>query len=297
MAIEPVDFSKQFIPARLTPLYHTPVHGQLTYAQRLRYNQLHASYFNEQTIFFESAMARHILRCFVLRKLPGGLADRLRTFIAEEAEHSKMFRELNRRCLPEIYANEDFHFIKVPFFSSMCLRQWVGQARWFPFFLWILLIQEERALFCAKEFLNEAGDLEPHFVAAQRRHLADEIGHIQWDEELLDWIWPRTGKTWRGINARMFGWMMGEYFTTPKRSGLRVVSGLVKEFPSLQPLWPELRSQMLQLSHHQEFNLLSYSRTVTPKVFARCDQWPEFCALGRVLPGYGLPSNIPKSPR
>src|ERR1700733_6203598 len=103
MTIEPVDFSKRFMPERLTPLYHTQVYAELSDVQRLRYNHLPASYFNEQTIFFESAMAQHILPCFVSRKLPDGLADGLRTFITEEAEHSAMFRELNRRCLPDVY--------------------------------------------------------------------------------------------------------------------------------------------------------------------------------------------------
>ncbi len=239
-------------------------------------------------------MAQHILRDFVSQELPGNLAAGLRTFIDEEAEHSKMFRQLNRACLPGIYENGDFYFIRVPLLPSACLRQWVKHAHWFPFFLWILLIQEERALFYAKEFLKEDGELEPHFVATQRRHLADEVGHIQWDEELLDWVWPRMGKARRKINARLFAWMMGEYFTTPKRSGLRVVMNLVKEFPALQPLWPELRSQMLQLSHNQEFNLLCYSRAVTPKAFARFDQWPEFHSLDKVLSGYCPSTEIPK---
>src|SRR5205085_3045863 len=95
----PIDFTKRFIPERLTPLYHTPIYGQLSLRQRLRYNQLHASYFNEQIIFFESAMAQHILRGFIGGELPDGLAQRLRTFVAEEAQHSEMFRELNRNCL------------------------------------------------------------------------------------------------------------------------------------------------------------------------------------------------------
>jgi hypothetical protein len=296
MAVQAIDFSRRFIPERLTPLYHVPIYTQLSHGQRLRYNQLHALYLNEQTIFFESAMAQPLLRSFISRKTPVFLANGLRNFIAEEAKHSKMFRELNRRCLPGIYATEDFHFIQVPFLPTVLLRQWVKQSRWFPFFLWILLIQEERALFYAKEFLKEAEGLEQHFVSTQRRHLADEVGHIQWDEALLDWIWPQTGKTWRAINARLFVWMMGEYFTTPKRSGLRVVSDLVKEFPVLQPLWPELRIQMLGLSQNLEFNLLGYSRHVTPKAFARFDQWPEFRSLNRVLPGY-LPSNVPKRPQ
>jgi hypothetical protein len=286
MATEPFDFSKQFIPERLTPLFHTPVYQRLSNQERLRYNQLHASYFIEQTIFFESAMAQHILRSVGAQILPSGLSDGIWKFIAEEMEHSEMFRQLNRKCMPVIYANGDFYFVSVGWLPSACLRQWVSHAQWFPFFLWILLIQEERASFYAKEYLKSANDLEPNFVAAQRRHLADEVGHTQWDEELLDWIWPRTGSHWRRVNARLFSWMTAEYFTVPKRSGLRVVTELVKEFPALQPKWPEMRTQVLQLSQNQEFNHLSYSRSVTPKAFARFDQWPEFRSLGRILAGY-----------
>lgn len=285
--IGPIDFTKRFIPERLTPLYHTPAYARLSPGQRLRYNQLHAAYFNEQTIFFESAMAQYILRGFLQRRLPEGLAAGLRTFIAEESEHSQMFRALNRNGWPERYARGDFHFIRLPAWASVCLRQSVRRPGFFPFFLWVLLIQEERALFGAKEFLDGADDLEPNFVAAQRRHLADEMEHIQWDEELLDWVWPRTSERLRRINARFFAWMMGEYFTTPKRSGLRVVAELVQIFPELKTLWPDLRDQMLRLSEHREFNLLSYSRTVTPRAFARFDRWPEFGTLGKVLVGYG----------
>lgn len=285
----PIDFSKRFMPERLTPLYHTPAYSRLSGAQRLRYNQLQASYFNEQTIFFESVMAQHILAGCISRKTPDRLADGVRIFIAEERAHSSMFRALNRRCWPERYAFSDFYFIRLSAVASFCLSRWVRHPGLFPFFIWLLLIQEERSLFCAREFLENTGELEPQFVAAQRRHLADEIGHIQWDELLLDWAWPRAGKLARRVNARLFAWMMGEYFTTPKRGGLRVVAELVREFPALHPLWPELREQLLQLAHHREFNLLCYSRTVTPKAFARFDRWPEYRSLGRVLLGYQPP--------
>jgi len=274
------------MPEHLTPLYHAPGYKRLSEGQRLRYNQLQATYFNEQTIFFESAMARPILTGLLSRKLPAELTRGLKMFIAEEAEHSRMFRELNHRCSPERYGQGDFHFIRLSPLAARGLKQWVRRPGLFPFFLWLLLIQEERALFCAKEFLHERNRLEPHFLAAQRRHLADEVGHIQWDEQLLDGVWPQTGKLTRRINARLFAWMMGEYFTTPKRSGLRVVSELLKEFPDLQPSWPELRDQILRLGRNQEFNLLCYSRTVTPKAFTRFDQWPEFRSLGKTLAGY-----------
>lgn len=282
----PIDFSKRFMPELLTPLRHTPIFNDLSPAQRLRYNQLQAAYFNEQIIFFESAMAQHILRGILKMQLPSHLVETVNVFIAEEKRHSQMFRALNRRCFPTRYAQSDFYFVKVPHTATTLLRTWASHPRTFPFFLWILLIQEERALCCAKQVLAEADQLEPSFVAAQRQHLADEVGHVGWDEELLDLIWPAKSNRTRRINAALFQWMMGEYFTTPKRSGLRVIRELVEEFPDLKPLWPQLRSQMLALSHHGDFRFVSYSREVTPKSFARFDRCPEFKSLGKVLAGY-----------
>lgn len=284
--IGPIDFTKRFIPEVLTPLYHTPSYAQLTPGQQLRYNQLHATYFNEQTIFFESAMAKPLLREVIKHCVPKDLAVGLRVFLAEEEQHSQMFRALNRACFPERYAESDRYFIRLPAWAAACLGCWVRYPRLFPFFLWVLLIQEERALFCANQFLAGADALESNFVAAQQRHLADESGHIQWDEQLLDWIWPRIIDWHKQLNAKLFAWIMGEYFTTPKRSGLSVVAELVREFVELKSVWPQLRDQTLRLSEHREFNLLSYSRRVTPRSFARFDRWPAFSSLGGALVGY-----------
>lgn len=265
---------------------HTPIFNDLSSAQRLHYNQLQACYFNEQIIFFESSMAQHILRGILKMKLPSNLIDSLTDFIAEEKRHSQMFRELNQRCFPERYTKNDFYFVNVPRAARTALAAWASHPGTFPFFIWILLIQEERALYSAKQFLVEANELEPSFVAAQRQHLADEVGHVGWDEELLELIWPTKTDRARRINAALFQWMIGEYFTTPKRSGLRVIRELVQEFPDLKSLWPELRAQMLALSHSGDFRFVSYSREVTPKSFARFDRCPEFKSLHKVLAGY-----------
>jgi hypothetical protein len=288
---QPIDFSKPFMPELLTPLRHTAIFHDLSPEQRLRYNQLQAAYFNEQIIFFENAMAQHILHGILKMPLPKDFANAVNAFINEEKRHSQMFRELNQRCFPQRYAQSDFHFVSVPQWARSLLRTWASHPSAFPFFIWILLIQEERALYCAKQFLTEANHLEPSFVAAQRQHLTDEIGHVGWDEELLDLIWPGKSNRARRINAALFKWMMGEYFTTPKRSGLRVVHELIREFPDLKPLWPQLRRQILALRDHGDFRLISYSREVTPKTFARFDRCPEFKSLGKVLAGYS-PMNV-----
>ena len=141
-------------------------------------------------------------------------------------------------------------------------------------------------MFYAREFLAAADRLEPSFVAVQRRHLADEVGHVRWDEQLLDWIWPALGPRRRRLNARIFAWLMREYFVTPKRSGLRVVRTLVAEYPELRPRWPELRGEMLGLDSNPEFHRSAYSRDATPRSFARFDRTPEFWPMAGALAGY-----------
>ena len=282
----PIDFSRPFMPERLTPLYFTAAFSELSAAQQLRYNQLHAGYVLEQTIFFESLMARPILHYYRTQPLPAGWAAGLEGFIAEEERHSEMFRALNRRCFPQTYGAGDFHFIRVPPWSASGLGAWVRRPGLFPLFLWLMLLEEERSLFYAKEFVRAADELEPNFVAVQKAHLADEAGHIQWDEKLLDWAWARTGGWLRLLNGRLFRWLVAEYFNMPKRGGLRVLDGLAAEFPDLRPKLSAMKTEVLALSKNRDYHLSTYSRTITPRAFRRFDACPEFWALERILFGY-----------
>lgn len=43
---------RPFLPEGLTPLAHTAAYAMLTAQQRLRYNQLHGLYVNEQILLF-----------------------------------------------------------------------------------------------------------------------------------------------------------------------------------------------------------------------------------------------------
>ena len=69
-----IDFSRYFMPERLTPLFHTPSYAHLSEEQRRRYNQLHACYLNEQTIFFERVMAQPILESMMRVALPDAIS-------------------------------------------------------------------------------------------------------------------------------------------------------------------------------------------------------------------------------
>ena len=285
-ASDMIDFSRPFMPEEMTPLWFTAAYAWLTPVQRLRYNQLNALYFNEQTMFFEKSLAQNILGCFLAQSLPGELKAGLRQFLSEEEEHSDMFRQLNRRSAPKLYGHQDFYFIRVPPAAATILNLISRRPNWFPFLLWLMHLQEERAIFFGKTFLKFADLLEPQFIAAQRRHLADEIGHVRWDEQLLDHVWPRTGALLRRCNIRLFAWMIREYFTTPKRAALRVVSSLAAEFPELKPQLPEICRQLRALDSNAEYRRSLYCSENVPLTFQRFDAWAEFQAMTGPMPGY-----------
>ena len=281
-----IDFSRPFIPEELTAFYRTAAYATLTPPQRLRYNQLYALYFNEQTIFFEQSLARNVLGHFIAQNLPEDLKAGLRQFIEEEEQHTRMFRRLNQQCASEIYGRADYYFIQVPPVAGKMLDAISRRPQWFPFLLWFMHLQEERALFFGRTFMKFADLLEPQFVAAQRKHLADEIGHVRWDEALLDRVWSGTNPLLRRGNIRIFAWMMGEYFTKPKRAALRVLAAWVNEFPALQPQYAEFSSQLRALGSDPAFRHSLYCPENVPLTFKRFDQFPEFGSLTRVIPGY-----------
>ncbi len=279
-----IDFSRRFIAEEFTPLFHTREYRALPDAARLRYNQLHALYFNEQVSFFEQEMLSPALLALLRGPLPASLAEGLRVFFDEEQRHTAVFRALNRDCAPELYASSNHHFIRIARPWRALLGAMAGMPRYFPLIIWLALMQEERSLHYSKGCLEKAAELEPHFVATHRAHLADEVGHVGWDEELLDWLWPQVGRAVRFVNARLLSWMIGEFFLLPKRSGLRVVEQLAQEFPQLDAT--TLRRGMDALSDDTEYLQTLYSREITPRTFARFDTHPEFALLARTLPGY-----------
>lgn len=275
----PVDYGNRFIPEEFTPLSYTQSYGQLTEDQRLRYNQLQALYFNEQIIFFEQAIGRNVLEALLRNSWPHRLEQGMQEFAEEERQHTEMFRRLNQRCAPQFYASSDFYFIDPPRTWMTVLDRAARHPRFFTMFLWLMLVQEERSLFYSKKFIAQRGTLEPHFVETHRVHFADEVGHVHWDEELIEALWCRTNPLLRKMNARLFAWTLGEFFNAPKRAQLCVVRQLALEFPDLRGREAEMQRQVLDLSHDAQYQASLYSREIVPRAYAWFDQWPEFRAL------------------
>lgn len=274
-----VDHRKRFMPEEFTPLYYTPSFRALTQEQRLRYNQLQALYFNEQIIFFETAIGRPVLEALLRDSLRPPLEKGLRQFLEEEQQHTEMFRQLNQQCAPQFYGDSYFYFIEPPR-TWMAVLNWATQRpRLFPMFLWLMLLQEERSLFYSRRVIAQREGLEPQFVKMHRTHLADEVGHVRWDEELIEELWERANPFLRKVNAELFGWMLGEFFSGPKRAQICVVQELAREFPELAPLEPEIQRQLQALSGDGGYQKSLYSREIVPRAFARLDASPEFRSL------------------
>jgi hypothetical protein len=162
----------------------------------------------------------------------------------------------------------------------MAVLHWAtGHPRLFPMFFWLMLLQEERSLFYSRRAIAQREELEPHFVKTHRTHLADEVGHVSWDEELIKELWERANPFLRKVNAELFEWILVEFFNGPKRAQLRVVHELAREFPALRELEPEMQRQLLALSADARFQAALYSRAIVPRAFGRFDESPEFRSL------------------
>jgi para-aminobenzoate N-oxygenase AurF len=283
---ELIDRSRPFLPERLTPLAHTAAYRDLDADQRRRYNQLHAVYINEQILFFETVLAPPILGAALRDRPPAPLADSLVAFLADEAAHARMFRAFNRRCAPELYDRGHFHFVRIAPAAAAVIRAAARHPRALPLFLWLMLVMEERAVHHAREILRERTELAPAFVALHRKHLVDEVRHVQWDQALLDWLWTAASPRRRRINGLLFRWLLGEFFNVPKRAGLRVIARLVDEFPALASRLPELTRQTRALAGDPDYHRSLYSRRIVPRSFARFDAAPELHGLSHVLLGY-----------
>lgn len=274
-----VDTGKSFIPERFTPLFHTPCYAELTPPQRRRYNQLQACYFHEQVTFFETVLGGGILEALLRAALPAPLTATLRRFRDQEREHTAMFRRLIQRAAPHLYTGRDFYFVRVPG-PWLAVFGWaVAHPALFPMFFWLMLLQEERALFYSRGYIRHGGALEASFVEAHRRHLADEVWHVRWDEELIDRLWRPAHPWLRAVNARLMAWMLEEFFGAPKRAQLRVLEELVRELPELRGRLPEMRRQVLALAGDEGYRGSLYSREIVPISFARFDATPELRGL------------------
>ncbi|MGV3533531.1 MAG: diiron oxygenase [Chthoniobacteraceae bacterium] len=268
-----------YIPEKLTPLSFTPMYRQLTPEQRVRYNQLSGLYFLEQTIFFEQSMGGPVL-AWLQRNAPELLRAHAAEFEIEEDRHTSWFRALLREVEPEWYEDDTLRFVRPSGVASAALNFCNVRPQLFPCLLWLQLIAEERAQYFSGTFLAAAEELDPRFLEVQRKHLADEGGHIRWDVAFVEWLWPAVPRLVRIANARILQFAMREFFYLPKRSGWNVIERLIVEFPELESRRGDLRAAMNSLGTNDAYLRTLYPRCVFPKTRNLASRWPELRFLG-----------------
>jgi len=278
-----IDRTRPFIPDEFCPFTHLPAAAALPSAVTLRQNQLHAIYVLEMIRFFEGH-AGDVLGALALVHRGSALEPRLRSFIAEETEHSATFSRLALAAAPELYPDDcTSFFIRPPRWTSALRWLLCRHPRVFPFWPWLMLIMEEKALGLSRAYIRDAATLEPHFAAVHRWHAADEAGHLACDEDLIAATWDGVPRAWRGLNARLLAMLLCEFFLAPKRGALRLVGRLATEFPAHRAAILALGPQLATLPSQPAWRRAAYSRELMPRALHLMATRSEMAPVARII--------------
>lgn len=272
-----VEQDRFFMPESLTPLFHTQLYPSLAVEVRRRYNQLHALYVNEQIAYFELSFAPFIEAVAWGRP---ELSQDLKAFVNEERRHSRMFARLNLAAAPEYYEAGSHRFVNRSYFLERAARFLMSWPRCFPVFLWLILLQEERALRYSREFAR-CPELDPYFQKVYGSHLEDEAQHLELDQRLLPILWEPLPYFYRQGQARLLRWLISEFLWVPKRSAPRVLEALALEFPELSEA--RLKLALAELAHRPEYLATLYPPTDHPLTYELLGRYPEMGCVVELL--------------
>jgi hypothetical protein len=259
-----IDLSRWFTCPTLTPLFHTPIYSQLAGPQQLRYNQLTAMCFNELILFFERTFARALERTLKLPQAQCARASIIR-FLDDEQRHRRMWHQLNLASAPQWYARSERHILRIAKPLQAMLTLLTSRPEWFPVVIWIMLTLEEHSINMAHRCARMPPEaLEPHYAAAHRIHVADEVRHVSVDRELSEKFDRTLPQFLRGINARMFGLFIHRLWLRPVQSAMCVIDALICEFPELASSRVEMRQQLAKLAAHPVYQKMMLSAVSPP---------------------------------
>jgi hypothetical protein len=287
--VTPIDRSRWYVCPTLTPLYYAPVYAELSESQKRRYNQLTALCFSELIAFFEMTFIPSVLAALAASRCAAGdeLVECLQHFVAEEQEHTRWWRQLNRLSEPDLYAKSENAIIRLPAIAQMLLRQVTKRPTWFPFVFWVMLALEERSLEISRRCIQlPAEEMEPRYLAIYRTHLSDEVRHVQIDWHLVERYYAGRSAAVRQFNARLLRLAIRSFFLPPTRSAVCVIEHLINECPELKPLHCKMKQQLGEVSKDRGYQQMMYSRESTPITFALFDRFPELHKMRYVLQSY-----------
>ena len=154
----------------------------------------------------------------------------------------------------------------------------------FPMILWVMLVMEERSLMLSRRYAKLPADMvEPHYAAAYKAHLEDEVRHVQIDWHLLERFYLSRPHWLRRLNANLLEWFIRGLLLKPRRANVRLMDLQITEHPELSPRRTELLSAVRALEHNIGYRQLMYSTESTPIGSALFGRLPEFARLRRML--------------
>lgn len=262
-----IDHNRLFTCPSLAPLAQVELFEELSGPQQRYYNQLVGLMQNEIICLFEQEFAARALPALLCprNRLPGDLQEALAQFLADEREHTKMFRSLNRLAASEWYGASDYHILQLPAAFLALLRQITSRPRMFPMVFWVMLMMEERSLMISRRYARMDPEvLEPQFAATYQAHLEDEVRHVQLDWHLLERFFERRPKWQRRLNARLLEAFVVGLFLKPRRANVRLVDLLIEKFPALMPRRRMLVAAVHGLGDSPGYRRMMYSPDATP---------------------------------
>ena len=268
-----VDSSSRFIADSLTPLFYTSVWHELTADQKLTYNRISGTYWNELISWFERELALTALAA--ARRTPGlrpELSARVAEFAHEEILHAAVFGQLNRISDGARYADGELSVLDISSLvgRALTIASSAGAA---PALLWVMLLMEERSI--AVMDISCRQGIDPLYARVYRAHAADEARHVAIDFELLDLIYATLSPTARQINARVFAFLLRSFLLRPGRAARKTVALLIGAHPDLRLLRRRIHAELHEVGNDRGYRRMMYSPATTPRTIARLQTFPE----------------------
>lgn len=284
----PIDHARWWSPEEIAPLYYLPAYSLLSPEEKRRYNQLFALGVCEQFIWLEEHILVDTLRKVLDgRDAPPPLRRALETFIAEEVKHTEMFWRVLERAEPAWYARRAFRLFNISAPQQALLDLVLRFPRTFLVWVWTAIFFEERTVDYCRHYLKTAkadpARLDPTFVMLHEYHFKDELRHYQLDQHILAWMYDPQPAWKRRIAGAMFGKLMRGY-VFPKRTSLRILEVLAREFPRLRAeAIPRLKAEIGGVGLSKEFHRMAFSRQAVPKTMDLFAEYPELDPLWRLF--------------
>lgn len=285
---ETVDRSRPFIADSLTPLFYTDLWPALSDEQRLTYNQLNGTYWNELISWFEKELAMTVLhRIASDRSLEPELRGRLHGFLREEMLHAEVFRQLNLLSDPERYEHRELSILTIHrAASAFRLCTLAGLT---PALLWLMLLMEERSI--AVMSISAQAGIDPLYARVYAAHSEDEERHVTVDLCLLERLHTRRSALVRSANAQMFRLLLRSFLLGPGAAAHRIVALLMERHPELRPVQPDFCESLRRLRTDPRYHAMMYDRDKVPRAFARFDALEEMHDLRHVVLSY-VPESV-----